>query len=235
MVAQTGIEGLDKLLNGGIPPRSSILLIGPPGCGKTTFCQQFIYSGLKKTEPAFYITLDSSPDDVRKSMQEFRWDLTPYMKQKKMYFLDAYSWKIGGGKENETIKVISGGLDINNINMTLADILDKINAADKRGIFDSLSTLLLYTPPELVMRFIPVLIAKAKKSNSTQILILEEGVHDEKVVNTLSYMVDGVINMKMDGDTRLLQVSKMKGAACTRKWVEIGITKDGLKVKGLAK
>jgi circadian clock protein KaiC len=235
MTIPTGIDGLDKLLNGGIPPKSSILLVGPPGCGKTTFCQQFIYSGLKNTLPAFYITLDSSPEDVSKSMEEFRWDLKPFMKQKKMYFLDAYSWKVGGGKENETIKVINGGLDINNINMTLADILDKINADDKRGIFDSLSTLLLYTPPELVMRFIPVLIAKAKKANSTQILILEEGVHDEKVVNTLSYMVDGVINMKMDGDRRLLQVSKMKGASCTRKWVEVAITKEGLHIKGLAK
>ncbi len=235
MTIPTGIDGLDKLLNGGIPPKSSILLVGPPGCGKTTFCQQFIYSGLKNTLPAFYITLDSSPEDVSKSMEEFRWDLKPFMKQKKMYFLDAYSWKVGGGKENETIKVINGGLDINNITMTLADILDKINADDKRGIFDSLSTLLLYTPPELVMRFIPVLIAKAKKANSTQILILEEGVHDEKVVNTLSYMVDGVINMKMDGDRRLLQVSKMKGASCTRKWVEVAITKEGLHIKGLAK
>ena len=235
MTIPTGIDGLDKLLNGGIPPRSTVLLVGPPGCGKTTFCQQFIYSGLKNTLPAFYITLDSSPEDVSKSMEEFRWDLKPFMKQKKMYFLDAYSWKVGGGKENETIKVISGGLDINNINMTLADILDKIDAADKRGIFDSLSTLLLYTPPELVMRFIPVLIAKAKKANSTQILILEEGVHDEKVVNTLSYMVDGVINMRMDGDKRLLQVSKMKGASCTRKWVEVAITKEGLHIKGFAK
>ena len=60
-------------------------------------------------------------------------------------------------------------------------------------------------------------------------------VPDPKVVNTLSYMVDGVINMKMDGDKRLLQVSKMKGASCTRKWAEVTITKEGLHIKGFAK
>jgi KaiC/GvpD/RAD55 family RecA-like ATPase len=231
----TGVEGLDKILGGGIPPKSTVLLIGPPGCGKTTLCQQFIFSGLKNTEPAFYVTLDSSPDDIRKTMGDFKWDLDPYMKKKKMYFLDAYSWKVGGGKENENVKVISGGLDINSINLTLADILDKINAEGKRGIFDSISTLLLFTPPELVLRFIPILIAKAKNANSTQMLILEEGVHDEKIVNTLSYMADGVINIKMDGDKRFLQISKMKGAPCTREWLNLKITKTGLVVSGKAK
>lgn len=235
MNVSTGIAGLDKLLGGGIPPKSTILIVGPPGSGKTTFCQQFIYSGLKKTEPAFYITLDSSPDDVSNRMQEFKWDLKPFMKKKRVYFLDAYSWKVGGGKESETIKVISGGLDINNINMTLADILDKINSVGNRGIFDSLSTLLLYTPADLVLRFVPVLIAKAKRANSTQLLILEEGVHEEKIVNTLSYMVDGVINIKIEGNKRLFQISKMKGVSCTRDWLEFTIGKDGLSLKRKAK
>ncbi len=231
----TGIKKLDELLGGGLPPKSTILLIGPPGSGKSTFCQQFIYVGLKNTEPAFYITLDASPEDVSKNMQEFKWDITPFMKQKKMYFLDAYSWKIGGGKETESVRVINGGLDINNINMTLADILEKINANSKRGIFDSVSTLLLYTPQELVVRFIPILVAKAKNLNSTQILVLEEGVHEEKLVNTLSYMVDGVIKMKMEGNKRMLQVSKMRGSSCPRDWFEVRITKDGLVLGNKAK
>ena len=235
MVTTTGIGGLDKLLGGGFPTNSTILIIGPPGCGKSTFCQQFIYTGLKQTEPAFYIALDSSPDDISKSMRDFNWDLRPFMKKKKVYFVDAYSWKAGGGKESESIKVITGGLDINNINMTLADILDKINNNNKRGIFDSISTLLLYTPPDLVLRFIPILIAKAKATKSTQILILEEGVHDDKMVNTLSYMVDGVINLKLDGNNRLLRVSKMKGSSCPRDWFEFKINKNGLSVGPKAK
>ena len=32
-------------------------------------------------------------------------------------------------------------------------------------------------------------------------------------MNTLSYMVDGVINMKLEGNKRLLQVSKMRGSS----------------------
>ena len=235
MSVSTGIEGLDKILGGGIPPNSTILLIGPPGCGKTTFCQQFIFSGLKNNKSVFYVTLDSSPDDVITSMAGLKMDVKPFMKKKLLYFLDAYSWKVGGGKDNENIKVINGGLDINNINLTLAEILDKIGSSDKRGIFDSLSTLLLYTPPELVTRFIPVLIAKIKRADSIMILILEEGVHDEKLVNTLSFMVDGVMNIKMEGNKRLIQVSKIKGTSSTRDWFDLKLTKTGLSIAGKSK
>ena len=225
MSITTGIEGLDKILGGGIPENSTVLLVGPPGCGKTTLSQQYIYSGLKKSQPSFYIALDSSPEDVIKTMEKFKWDLEPFMKKKKMSFIDAYSWKVGGGKASESVKVIKGGLDINSINLAIAEILD---TGIKRGVFDSLSTLLLYTPPELVIRFVPVMIAKIKRANSTHILILEEGVHDDKLVNTLSYMVDCVINMKMEGNVRLIQVSKVKGTPYTRDWFTIKITKSGL-------
>lgn len=232
MVVPTGIAGLDKILGGGLPEKTTILLKGPPGCGKTTLSQQFLYSGLKKSEPGFYITLDSSPDDVAKTMEKFKWDVKPHMKKKKLYFLDAYSWKAGGGKKSENVKVIDGGLDINAINLSIAEIFEKIDADSNRGVFDSLSTLLLYTPPELVVRFIPMMIAKSKKANSTQILILEEGVHDEKIVNTISYMVDGVINIKMEGNKRQIQISKIKGANCSRDWFTINLTDKGLVVHG---
>jgi KaiC/GvpD/RAD55 family RecA-like ATPase len=143
MVIETGINGLDKILGGGIPAKSTILIMGPPGCGKTTLCQQFVYHGLKSTQTAFYITLDSSPDEIKDLMSKYKWDLKPYIAKKRVFFLDAYSWKAGGGKETETVKVVEGGLDINSINMSLADILDKLETKEKRGVFDSLSTLLL--------------------------------------------------------------------------------------------
>ena len=55
-------------------------------------------------------------------------------------------------------------------------------------------------------------------------------MHDEKIVNTLSYIADGVINMKMDGDKRFMQISKIKGTPCTREWLNVKMTKEGLDI-----
>lgn len=227
MKSSTGIESLDKTLSGGFPENSTILLRGTPGTGKSTLCQQFLSKGFTSSQPGIYITLDTSPDDILKNMKRFN-GIEQHLSAKRIIFLDAYSWKIGGGKEEEWKRVLQGGLDINSLNVMLSDILKKLAEKENRSIFDSVSTLLLYIPPELVVRFIPILIAKCKQAKSTQILILEEGVHDKEIVNTLSYLSDGVIEMKMEGPKRYMKISKMRGASCSRDWIEYNIGDSGL-------
>ena len=230
MKSGTGIKRLDKIMTGGFPENSTILIRGAPGTGKSTLCQQFITSGLVSKQPGIYITLDNSPEEVIKNMNRFG-EVQSFIKNNSIIFLDAYSWKIGGGKDETWKKVLQGGLDINSINVMLSDILKKLNDKDNRSVFDSVSTLLLYIPADLVVRFIPILIAKCKQSKSTQVLILEEGVHDEEIVNTLSYLSDGVIEMKMDGPKRFMRITKMRGSSMSRDWMEYDIKDSGLALK----
>src|SRR3989338_8585495 len=60
---KTGIIGLDKHIEGGYPKNASIVLIGPPGCGKSTIAQQFVVEGLKNRQPVIYVAFDSSPEE----------------------------------------------------------------------------------------------------------------------------------------------------------------------------
>ena len=53
---KTGIQGFDDLLKGGLKERSSVLITGPPGTGKTVFALQYIIEGAKKGEGGVYIT-----------------------------------------------------------------------------------------------------------------------------------------------------------------------------------
>jgi KaiC/GvpD/RAD55 family RecA-like ATPase len=63
----TGIEGFDKLIEGGFPKFSNILLNGGPGTGKTIFALEYIYNGFTKyNEPGLYVTFEQS----RKSLIE---------------------------------------------------------------------------------------------------------------------------------------------------------------------
>jgi len=58
---QTGIPGLDSMIEGGLPFPSTVLLAGDSGCGKTTFCLQFLFDGARKGEKGLYFTTLSEP------------------------------------------------------------------------------------------------------------------------------------------------------------------------------
>jgi circadian clock protein KaiC len=227
MRVKTGIPGLDKMIDGGFPQASSILLVGPPGCGKTTLSQQFIWEGLKKDQPALYVTLDVSPTEILETMKQFGWDING--QKDRLKFIDAYSWRVGKPRGDNIISNIG---NVNELNISITKILETINKSEiKRDVFDSVSTLLIYADPSLVIKFVPVIIAKGRKAGFTQLLVLEEGVHDEKTVQTLNYVTDGLIEFKMEDDKRLMRVSRMKGTKVKREWVEFEVTNEGIKVK----
>ncbi|NOZ76513.1 MAG: AAA family ATPase [Euryarchaeota archaeon] len=60
---ETGIKGLDELLEGGMPFPSVVLVAGEPGAGKTTLAMQSLFHGAKKGEKGVYITALSEPED----------------------------------------------------------------------------------------------------------------------------------------------------------------------------
>ncbi|WP_323810765.1 ATPase domain-containing protein [Sphingobium baderi] len=60
----TGVEGLDKMLGGGLPAGSVTLLAGPTGSGKTTLGLHFL-SQAKEAEPALHFGFFETPDRLR--------------------------------------------------------------------------------------------------------------------------------------------------------------------------
>jgi circadian clock protein KaiC len=53
----TGIEGLDRILDGGLTPHRLYLIEGVPGSGKTTMAMQFLMDGPARGVRALYVTL----------------------------------------------------------------------------------------------------------------------------------------------------------------------------------
>lgn len=72
---ESGIQGLDKLLEGGFVKNSVNLIAGQAGTGKTLFCMQYLLNGLKRGENGIYITLEQKENEILQDVGRFGWDV----------------------------------------------------------------------------------------------------------------------------------------------------------------
>ncbi|MFH1784846.1 MAG: ATPase domain-containing protein [Candidatus Micrarchaeota archaeon] len=82
MVVKTGVTGLDKLLDGGFPDYSTVLVSGGAGTGKTILALQFLFEGIQKKEKGLFITFEQSKEKILDQCSRFGWDFEKYEKQK---------------------------------------------------------------------------------------------------------------------------------------------------------
>ena len=71
----TGVEGLDRILGGGLPGREIYLIQGDPGTGKTTFGLQFLMAGRAVGEVGLFITLTQRETDLQNTAASHGWSL----------------------------------------------------------------------------------------------------------------------------------------------------------------
>jgi len=60
----TGLQGLDKILGGGFPEKTNILISGAPGTGKTLLSLKFLLEGAKKGEKCCYVSLNEDKKGI---------------------------------------------------------------------------------------------------------------------------------------------------------------------------
>jgi circadian clock protein KaiC len=82
---KTGIEGLDKMLNGGFLPQTANLVEGAPGTGKTTLGMQFIYNGITRHNQAgIILTFEEFPQQYYRDAATFGWDFKQLEREDKL-------------------------------------------------------------------------------------------------------------------------------------------------------
>ena len=71
----TGVEGLDAILGGGLPPSHLYLLEGSPGAGKTTLALQFLLAGAVRGQRGVYVTLSETRHELNEVATSHGWSL----------------------------------------------------------------------------------------------------------------------------------------------------------------
>lgn len=70
---KTGIDGLDSLMEGGMPKGSCVMLAGGPGVGKTTICSQYIWQGMTEDEKCLIVSTEEPVRELQIEAERFGW------------------------------------------------------------------------------------------------------------------------------------------------------------------
>lgn len=84
----TGIEGFDRLCDGGFVRNSDNIVIGGPGSGKSTFLLQFLWNGATKFgENGLYCSFEPDITDTLNDSMAHGWDFTRLSEEGKIKFV----------------------------------------------------------------------------------------------------------------------------------------------------
>jgi circadian clock protein KaiC len=87
---RTGIPGFDTIAEGGIPRGRTTLIAGTAGSAKTVFATHFLASGIRdEGEAGVFVTFEDTPEDIRRNVLGFGWDIAAWEREGKWAFVDA--------------------------------------------------------------------------------------------------------------------------------------------------
>ncbi len=222
MRVKTGSPSLDKLLQGGLPSQSSVLLYGSPGVGKSTFAVNFLYEGLKNGEKCIYVNSVDSIEALFKKTKLNKINLSPY--EKNLVIIDSYSCK--SNKKSNAKYAIRSLADITSLNIEIKKAMQDADFKKGRIVIDSLSDFLLYGEKRSIYKFLQILRSRVMETDSVALIVVEEGLHDESVLSTLNFLTDGTIKMQLMNSTRGIRIERMVNTHHSLKWAEFEISPD---------
>src|SRR6478752_3396679 len=206
--AATGIDGLDAIMEGGLPVGRPTLLCGAAGCGKTLFGVTFLAEGsLKFGEPGVLISFEERPQDISENVASLGYDLPRLVAEKKL-FIDQVRIERGESEE-------SGDYDLEGLFVRLGHAIDSIGA--KRVVLDTIENLFAGLSDATVLRSeLRRLFAWLKEKGVTAIITGERGDGQltrhglEEYVSDCVVLLDNRVQNQIT--TRLLRVVKYRGS-----------------------
>ena len=134
----TGIEGVDKIIEGGIPRGFLVAVTGEPGCGKTIFSIHFIAKGIEEGDKCIYVTTEESKESIIKQASMFNINLDEAIESKSLILIDALM-----GKED---KWSLASLDMEVLVEKIIEAKKELGYGRARVVVDSLSAFWLDKP-----------------------------------------------------------------------------------------
>jgi predicted hydrocarbon binding protein/KaiC/GvpD/RAD55 family RecA-like ATPase len=195
-----------------VPKESLILLAGPPGAGKSTFCHQVVLNGLAMERPVIFVTTEHPPDEIIGRLREKGLgEPSPGA----MSFVDAFTETVGLRCTQRPDTVCANCVDLNSISIAATRLQGRIGRKGILLAFDSLTSPYLFGGPEII-KFMRLFLSKFAAEGNSVMALMDEGCGKQEDLVAMMSIADGVIKMETEEDRRLLIVVKHPKVRTTR-------------------
>ena len=217
-----GIEGLDEMIQGGVPERSLLVTMGDAGTGKTTFGLQYLQRGLADDQKAIYIALEESREDVVQAADEKGWPFEEYIEDDILAVVD--------------LDPIEMANSLTSIRGDLPRLVDAFGA--DRLVLDSVSLLEMMYDNQAERRTEIFDFTRSLKQAGVTTMLTSEASESNPYASRhgiIEYLTDGVFVLQYVRsefrETRLaVEIQKIRNANHSRETKPYEITSNGISV-----
>jgi len=217
-----GIDGLDEMIQGGIPHKHLIVTIGSAGTGKTTFGLQFLHHGLQNDENSVFITLEQSKEDIMATANERGWEFDRYQDEDALAVVD--------------LDPVEMANSLDNIRGELPELIREFDA--DRIVLDSVSLLEMMYDDQAKRRTQIFDFTRSLKQADVTTFLTSEASEDNPYASRhgiIEYLTDAVIILQYVRsdmqETRLaVEIQKIRNANHSRDKKPYDITGQGISV-----
>lgn len=208
----TGLPGFDHITNGGLPQGRTVLVSGTAGSAKTVFACQYLAEGIMKTgDSGVFVTFEESPDDIRRNMQSFGWNIPQWEADGKWVFVDA-------SRQPVEQTMVAGDYDLGALLARIEHAVKRVNAT--RLSMDSLGAMFTQLTNNAIIRSELFRIASALKAMKVTAVMTAERTDEYGAIARYGieeFVADNVIILRNvledEKRRRTIEILKFRGTS----------------------
>jgi predicted hydrocarbon binding protein/KaiC/GvpD/RAD55 family RecA-like ATPase len=187
-----------------VPSENIILLVGSPGSGKSSFCEQTVLQSLAIERPIIYLTTECSPSKTEVRLKERGLSET---QKELLHFIDAYNETVGVSVQERPDTVYADCNDLSSIDIAISKLHERIGRKGTLLVFDSLTSPYLFSGAE-ILRFIRQTLSRFVASRNAVLACIDEGCGKTEDLVAMMSLSNGVIKVETEEGKQFLNVVK---------------------------